>query len=127
MILADTGVLIRHFRQPDAGRQRLIESVRPLVCGMVVAEFLSGARTAVQSAGCAALLSYFDGFATPERTWERAGRLQAALGAARITVPLADAIIAALAAETGRPLWTYDTHFTLIRSMEPAVTLFEEP
>lgn len=127
MILVDTSVLIAQYRKFDLHRAVLFAHLDPLVCGMVVAEFLAGARKPPQLATCQALLAQFPSAATPEMVWELAGRYQGFLASNGLTVPLSDTIIATLAIATSLELWAYDTHFSAMATLLPGLTLFVEP
>lgn len=127
MILADTSVLVRQFRNYCPTRGRLIATVNPVVCGMTVAEFFAGAVSAAHAVQCATVLSAFGRLPTPEDIWETAGRNQALLRANGLTVPLPDAVIATVAIAAGVELWAYDTHFTMMAALLPGLTLYQEP
>jgi len=127
VILVDTSVLIRHFRNPTAARARLLRTVDPVVCGLVVAEFLAGARTPAQVRDCDSLLLLFGRTPTPETAWEPAGRYQAALLAKGRQFSLIDVIVAAIAVELGVELWVYDAHFAAIAAAMPGLRLYNEP
>ncbi len=126
MILTDTSVLIRQYRNPDPRRAQLIQTINPVVCGVTVAEVLAGARTPGQTTGTLALLGLFGRISIPEGVWEAAGRNQALLAASGLTVPLADTVIATLAVESKLDLWTYDTHFAAMAGLLPGLKLFQE-
>jgi predicted nucleic acid-binding protein len=127
VILTDTSVLIRHYRNPNPRRVNIIRTVDPVVCGMTVAEVLAGARTPPQTAGTIALLAMFGRLPMSDSVWEASGRHHAFLAANGLTVPLADTIIATVAKETGLELWTYDLHFAAMAGMLPVLKLFHEP
>ena len=52
MLLADTSILIAHFRNPTAARATLITSELATVPGIVVTEFRAGGRTHAQVPNC---------------------------------------------------------------------------
>ncbi len=127
MILADTSVLVRQFRNYSPVRARLITAINPVVSGMTVAEFFAGAVSAAHAAQCATVLSAFGRVPTPEGTWEQAGRNQATLRANGLTVPLPDTVIATVAIAAGVDLWTYDGHFAAMALLLPGLMLYREP
>ncbi|HWG47789.1 MAG TPA: PIN domain-containing protein [Gemmataceae bacterium] len=127
MILADTSVLIRHFRSYTDSRQRLIETIDPAVCGLTVAEFGAGARTPSQVVSCAAILAFFQRIPIAESVWEAAGCNQARLASSGLIVPLPDTLIATVAIDAGLELWTYDTHFAAMAALLSGLRLFHEP
>ena len=126
MILVDTSVLIRHFRSHTHHRQRLIETISLVVCGISIAEFRAGARTPAQLNATTAHLAYCGRLPTPESICEPAGRNQAHLAANGLIVQLFDTVIATVAIDAGLELWTYDAHFTAMASL-PGLRLYHEP
>ena len=66
MLLADTSILITHFRSPTAARAMLIASEQAVVPGAVVAEFRAGGRTPAQVLNGDRVLALFGTIATPE-------------------------------------------------------------
>jgi predicted nucleic acid-binding protein len=63
----------------------------------------------------------------PESLWDDVGDNLAALRAAGITVPFADAVIATVAIANGVELWTRDHQFTLMQTVLTSLRLFQEP
>ena len=127
MILIDTSVLIRQYRSYDPYRAGLFVSLSPLICGMVRAEFMAGARKPPQISSCEILLQQFGIVVTPETVWDKAGRNQATLANANLTVPMNDTIIATVAIEWDAELWAYDQHFQAMSQFLPDLKLFIEP
>ena len=127
MILADTSVLIVHYRKPDPVRTRWIAATSAAVCGATVAEMYAGARKAAQLAGTAAMLSLFGSVPTPEYVWELTGLNRATLLANGLNIAIPDVLIATVSIDAGIELWTYDSHFALMAGLLPGLTLYREP
>jgi predicted nucleic acid-binding protein len=127
MILTDTSVVIVCERALTPRLQRIITAHDAAVCGVTVAEMFVGARTAADEARIGTTLALFQRVPIPEALWEAAGRQQALLRAAGLTVQLSDTVIATLAVTLGVELWTYDIHFTRMAGVMPGLALFSEP
>ena len=127
MLLADTSILIAHFRNPTAARATLIASELATVPGIVVTEFRAGGRTPAQVLNGDRVLALFGTIATPEAVWDLAGRNQALLATNGLNVPLVDAIIASVAIVAGLELWAYDAHFLAMAALLTGLRLFQEP
>ena len=127
MLLADTSVLIAHFRNPTPARAMLIVSEQAVVPGAVVAEFRAGGRTPAQVLNGDKVLALFGVMATPEAVWDLAGRNQALLATNGLNVPLIDTIIASVAIVAGVELWAYDAHFKVMATFLAGLRIFQEP
>lgn len=127
MILVDSGVLIDYLRTKDARLATLFHSLPVALCGVTRAEILSGARNIRDRKRLFAFLQGFKPVPIPEPLWDRAGDLLAALRAAGVTVPFADAVIAAVALENQIELWARNKHFASIQKAVPQLRLFQEP
>jgi len=127
MLLADTSILIAHFRNPTPARAVIIVHESAVVSGMVVSELRAGGRTPAQILTCDQVLALFGEIATPESVWDAAGRNQAMLRSNGLNVPLDDAIIATTAITSDIELWAYDGHFTAMATLLPGLRLFREP
>jgi predicted nucleic acid-binding protein len=91
------------------------------------AEILHGARDPAHRQRLLAALSLFHQLPLPDSLWDEVGDHLATLGAAGVTVPLADVIIATIAIANDIELWTRDQQFTLIQAVLPQLRLFQEP
>ena len=127
MILTDTSVVIAYERTASGRLRQIMTAYDAAVCGVAVAEMFAGVRTPTQEARCRAALTDFRTLPIPDALWEQVGHNQSALLAGGVTVPLTDTIQATLALSLGVELWAYDTHFTLIQRVLPALRLFQEP
>jgi predicted nucleic acid-binding protein len=127
MILTDTSVLIQQERHPDPQRVQTAVNFAAAVCGVTIAEFFTGARSANQEAAIRHILAFFQVVPIPETLWEGVGGNQSLLLSRGLTVPLADTAIATVAVARGVELWTYDIHFTHMAAIIPGLVLFQVP
>ncbi len=127
MILVDSSVIIDALRKPDPTLQHLFNTLRPAICGIVLAEVLHGARDGADYTKLAAALSSFPQVAMPEAIWAGLGRNLWALRSKGVSLPFHDAAIATVAIENNIELWTRDTHFQLIQTVLPQLKLFQAP
>lgn len=118
-ILVDTSAWIEFFRADGDPRYRtaiaqLLDDNEAVLCGLIFAELLKGARTEREYRALEdrlATLLYFD---TPETLWKRVGRHASLLLQKGIQVPMPDLLIATIAIENGAPLLQKDRHFRLL-------------
>lgn len=127
MILTDTTVVIDFLRTGDAKLRHLIVVHGAAICGVTRAEILHGARDPRHRQQLLTALGMFPHVLVPDTVWDSVGDYLAALRAGGLTVPFADAILAALAIANGLELWTRDAHFTRMQRLLPALKLFQEP
>ncbi|MBF0273615.1 MAG: PIN domain-containing protein [Nitrospinae bacterium] len=90
---------------------RSIEQGRAVVCGVVVAELLQGAKGLKEQKQLQLIFETVGRLETKESDWDEAGKLLQNLRVKGITVPLTDAIIAVLASRSGSTLLTVEKHF----------------
>ncbi len=127
MILVDTSVLIDYARRWDAKLAALVPLLPLVVCGVVRAELLAGARDLRHRAQLLMLLNSFLPMPIPDSIWDTVGDNLNALRTSGVTIPFADAIIATVAIVNDIELWARDAHFTLVQRVLPALKLFAEP
>jgi len=127
MILVDTSVIVDYLRSPTDRVLNLLQENAAAVCGVTRAEVLAGARDRAHLGRLSATLDTLEQVAIPETTWDLLGNHLAALRAAGVTVPLADAIIATIAIDNDLELWARDDHFARVQSVLPSLKLFHEP
>jgi predicted nucleic acid-binding protein len=127
MILTDTSVVIDWLRAPTTHLLGIITAHAAAICGVTVAEVFAGARTPAELAHYPVALSLFGIVPILPDIWERVGHNLYTCRRAGIPVPFADAAIATVALDNGFELWTYDMHFSLMRTALPALRLFVEP
>lgn len=114
-VLLDTSAWIDFFR-PGGGAMAaqvtaLIESDRALLCGVVVAELLQGAKGKREATQITYMIERLPRIPTREEDWEEAGLVLGALRRRGITVPVTDALIAVIAKRCDVEILTADQHF----------------
>lgn len=127
MILIETSVAIDYTGGQDAKLNSLLPTLPTAVCGVTRAELLHGARDPADRQDLMDILAGFQQLPIPETLWDTIGDNLAKLRMAGIRVPLADIVIASLAIANDIEVWTRDKHFRMIRSVLPALKLFQEP
>jgi predicted nucleic acid-binding protein len=125
LVLVDTCAWIDFLRSKDGGLGDqvavLISEGRAVLCGVVIAELLQGLKQGLKNDDAPKfkkeaervqlLIDSLSSFATLELDWVTAGRTLQSLRQNGITVPLTDAIIAAVAKRNNLALLTIDQHF----------------
>jgi hypothetical protein len=121
LVLVDTCAWIDFLRSKEGGLgdqvARLISEGRAVICGVVIAELLQGLRgdesrkSKLEAERVQLLIDSLTSFATLELDWITAGTASQKLRHKGITVPLTDAIIAAVAKRNNLALLTIDQHF----------------
>lgn len=126
MILADSSILIDWQRVPSIQTRRIITAQNAGVCGVTVAEVLTGARNPLERQKTMTLLGAFRPVPIPDPVWELAGDIASALRVRGTPMKLPDIAIAATAIHHGVPLWTRDAHFSQVQAVVPQLSLFDE-
>ena len=129
MILLETSVLVDHFRSKgrDPKLAGLFATLPLQMCGPVRSEAVSGALNPADRVRIVNFLDSLPQLAVPDSAWDDLGDHLAVLRRAGISVPYPDTLIATLAIHLRIELWTRDKHFTLMRTVLPALRLFAEP
>jgi predicted nucleic acid-binding protein len=113
--LVDTSVWVSFLRwgaDPASGElDRLIRHHRAVLVGPVLAELLKGLRSGQQADLLGKLFAALPYLEAERSDWEKAGTVLRELGSRGITLPLSDALIAAVARRHGMPVLTLDPHF----------------
>lgn len=126
MILADSSVLIEWQRMPSIQLYKIMTRYHAGICGVTVAEVLTGARDPQERAKSMELLASFAPVPIDAAVWELAGDISAKLRQRGTPLMLSDVIIAATAIHHHLPLWTRDDHFDRVRAVAPQFALFNE-
>ena len=125
MIIADTSVWIKYFREPESQDGRELDSLlrerQVIMVGVVIAEMLQGARSHEELSTLSSLLQDAPCIEASRTTWLRAGEVSMQLRRQGIVIPLTDLLIAGLAQERGHEVYALDQHFQRI----PGVTLHQ--
>ena len=127
MILADTSIVVALLRTRDPRLRGLVVAHDGAVCGVTRAEILHGTRDAKHRQQLLTALSLFQHVPIPDSLWDSVGDHLAALRAAGVTIPFADAILAAVAIANNIELWSHDAHFALVQRVLTQLQLFQEP
>ena len=119
MVLVDTSIWIDFFQRPASPYIEKLESLirdnnRAVICGIVLQEILQGIKDDRSHALTKERLSVFPFINTDKETYLYASSLYRMMRKKGITIPPADATIAAIAASNGIPLFTQDDHFGII-------------
>lgn len=89
----------------------LIESEQALLCGVIVTELLQGAKGIKEKQQLEFLFSGIEILDTNRQDWTDAGLCLQNLRSKGITLPVTDALIAAIAIRNSVPVLTIDKHF----------------
>jgi predicted nucleic acid-binding protein len=127
MILVDSSVVIDFTRGKEPKLQVLFSVLNLAVCGIVRAEVLAGSRSVTDRNKLITILNGLVQVPIPEPLWDTVGRNLEDLRTNGVTVPFADVVLATLAIENKAELWTRDAHFQMVRTILPALDLFQEP
>ena len=119
MVLVDTSIWIDFLQHPvSSAADRLAELIREnnraVLCGIVIQEVLQGIRDRGSHAATKELLIKFPYLDMNKEVYIAAASLYRDLRGKGITIPSADAAIAALALHHRIPLFTRDEHFSVI-------------
>ncbi|MBI1920324.1 MAG: PIN domain nuclease [Geobacter sp.] len=119
MVVVDTSVWIDFFRTPaDEAGARLEELIRgtnrAAICGIILQEILQGIRERKTYEQTRQRLMFLPFLEAGRDVHLLAAEIYRGLRRKGITVPAADATIAAIAIHHGCPLFTMDSHFAVI-------------
>lgn len=121
MIVADSCIWIDFLSgRVDHGMPRTLLDNRVAMCGMVLAEVLSGIRRPKQREQLERRFAALPYLQESREIHARAARLFADLQSRGVTIPLSDCIIAAVCLENDLPLSTTDKHFDHVRELRRA-------
>lgn len=126
MTLLDASILVDFLRTKDTQLLAQMQAVSGAVCGVTRAEILSGARGLKDRANLAVILDSFQQVSIPNAMWDTIGDLQSQLRSGGLTVPLADAVVAAVALALDAEAWARDAHFPNMQKILPALKLYVE-
>lgn len=119
-VLIDTSVWIDYFRRNPVVHgqvEKLIEERRIGTCRFIVAELLQGARSEEHYSILKETTEVFKLFEETPETWLKAAYVSSQLIRMGKKVGLGDCYIAVLAHQYDIPLWSFDKHFKVIRSV----------
>ncbi len=125
-VLADTSIWVEYLRKGIRGEaaelDRLLQADAVIVCGPVIAELIAGTPRADREELWLGVggLPWVD---LDHDGWRAVGGVAAALRAKGKTVALTDIMIAVICMAADAALWTHDSDFERIRSVEPRLRL----
>lgn len=90
------------------------------------AEILCGARGLNDRTALCTILAGFQQIAIPESLWDAVGNILSDLRTNGVTVPLADAVLGAVAISLDVEIWAHDTDFNHMQGVLPALKLYRE-
>ena len=118
-LLIDTSAWIDFFRGKQSGATDTVQLALQLglarLCGPVKAELLQGVKTKKEKQQLGVVFDAVENLDTLEVDWETAGSNLQALRENGITLPLTDALIAAIAARYKVQVLTLDHHFSHLK------------
>lgn len=114
-ILIDTCAWIDFLRSSRGKLGDLVEQAlakdNALLCGVTISELLQGAKGDKEKQQLEFLFANVESLSIHEIDWMTAGQMLQALRGRGVTLPLTDALIAAVANRQGVPILTVDAHF----------------
>jgi predicted nucleic acid-binding protein len=126
VVLVDTSIWIDFFQRPASPYIEKLESLirdnnRAVICGIILQEILQGIKDDRSYTLAKERLSVFPFINTSKETYIYASSLYRTIYRTMrkkgITIPPADATIAAIAVSNGIPLFTNDEHFKIITGL----------
>ena len=121
-IIVDTSQWVQYFRLPDSDEatevRRLIEADEVYMVGIVYAELVRGARNDRQLQTTRRILDALPYLEVTLQTWQGTGGLLALLQRQGQRIPIADALIAALALQHEISVYTRDEHFQRVPELD---------
>ena len=118
-VLIDTSAWIDFFRGKQTAATDAVQLALQLgtarLCGPVKAELLQGAKSKKEKQQLQVMFSAVENLAINEADWETAGNSIQTLREGGVTVPLTDALIAAIANRHKTAVLTLDRHFSHLR------------
>ena len=120
-LLVDSSVWIDYLRSgklPLADFESNLVRGEIAICGIIMAEILSGVRREREAQALKSRLLALPYLSERKDTFVKAASLYSSLRKSGITVPLSDCIISAVTMENGCKLLTSDKHFETIQGFE---------
>jgi tRNA(fMet)-specific endonuclease VapC len=119
VLLIDTSAWIDFFRGKHNTATDAVQLALQLgqarLCGPVKAELLQGIKTKKEKQQLGVMFDAVENLPTDELDWEAAGNALQALRDNGITLPLTDALIAAIAIRHKAQILTLDHHFSHLK------------
>ena len=124
-ILADSNIFVDFWKNPTNSMIDTFTNENVVVCGVIRAELLHGAKSSKNLEEINSLLDEFEEITFDQSDWKMLGNELYQLRTNGITIPFGDAIIAHLAIRYHLKVWTRDKHFDLIKSVLTDLQLYE--
>ena len=122
LVIVDTSTWIEYFRNLRSAHgdevEQLVRESRVVVVGVVYAELLHGARSESELRTLEDTLGELPFLESDKEAWRRAGYLLLELRRRGRIIPLADALIAALALAGDHQVYSLDEHFRDVPGLE---------
>lgn len=99
LMLVGSTIVIAYLRKPSPWYDAIFQQYSAAICGVTRAEVLHGAKDQADFGRYQQALNNFQKVLVAEAVWDRLGENLCHLRAAGVTVPFADALIAAIAIE----------------------------
>ena len=119
VVLIDTSAWIDFFRGKQTATADAVQLALQLgaarLCGPVKAELLQGVKTKKEKQQLQVMFSAVENLSTNEADWETAGNSLQMLREGGVTLPLTDALIAAIANRHKAIVLTLDHHFSHLK------------
>ena len=119
VLLIDTSAWIDFFRGKQSAATEAVQTALQLgvarLCGPVKAELLQGVKSKKEKQQLAIVFDAVENLATSEADWETAGVSLQSLRDGGVTLPLTDALIAAIANRNKVQVLTLDHHFSHLK------------
>jgi predicted nucleic acid-binding protein len=121
LVLIDTSVWINYFNDPESKEARatkaLVRTDQAVLTGIVLTELLQGVRTEREGNLLRETFSILPYVEMDREVWTAAGVMLRELRGKGITLPVSDAILAALCLRHHYAIFTLDQHFKQFRGL----------
>lgn len=116
-LLVDSNIVIDFLKRPTDKMKAVFNEHNTFLCGIVIAEVLTGARNDNDFRRIQETLLEFPLLDFDNEWWCYVGSLLYTLRKSGIKVPFGDIMISVIALKSGCAIWTLDKHFEMIRSV----------
>ncbi len=124
MILVDTNIIINFWKNPSEKFTDIFINEDIVICGIVKAELLHGARSKKDFKKIIEALSEFPFLEIGNDLWEFLGDVLFRLRKNGLTVPFQDAVLTSLSLMHKARIWSDDRHFQLMAPVFPSLLFF---
>ena len=126
-LLADTNVFIkleRGSKEEKASIRSIMSKNDVIVCGVVRAELVHGARSDKNRREIQDFLDLYRPLDLESADWRFLGDQLYTYKMGGFTVPFTDAVIASIGMKYDIPVWANDKHFDMMKSVIPKLTVY---